>query len=301
MFLVSHFRVFCLYFSGFFLILMGCQAMGGEAPSGAASLPVDTEIRFLLTFDDGPSVTPTASVLDQLMHNSVQPNVKAIFFVQTRAPKNGGSEEGQRLLQHEHAENHVLAVHSGTVRGHVNHTTMKPDELQQSLVDGMNDIAAIAGTPPLFVRPTFWRYNAETLARYENNGLNMLLSDIKAYDGGSGTLHFRSTFSSQRHGSMLSELQRVQARISRGEIPAVNGVIPVIVTFHDTNTHTADHLTEYMQILAEEARRAGLRLGSKPFYDDAEEIRAAALIRAEHRVILETRLPARLSRFFKGS
>ncbi len=288
------------------VFLLGCEttirppvAEDPSRPSGK------TPIRFLLTFDDGPSGSTsensTSAVLDRLRENHVQPGVKAIFFVQTRAPKNGGSTEGKALMQRENAENHILALHSGSARGHVNHTLMDPEELQQSLADGMDDIAAVTGRSPLFVRPTFWRYNAKTLARYDDNGLNMILSDVKAYDGGSGILHFSSLFSSQRHGAMLSELQRVRDRILYRELPAVHGVIPVIVTFHDTNRFTASHVEEYMRILVEEAARAGLVLSSKPFYDNREELETAARGRAEHRVILETRLPARVSRFFKGS
>jgi peptidoglycan/xylan/chitin deacetylase (PgdA/CDA1 family) len=285
-----------------FLLLGGCGSQGHEARLSVLPDRLSTGIRFLLTFDDGPAVDGTTlSVLQQLRLNKVQPEVKAIFFVQTRSPRNGGSGEGWRMMEQEHAEEHLLALHSGSVHGHVNHTVMKPLDLQQTLEDGMSDISRITGRRPLFVRPTFWRYNAETLARYENNGLSMVLSDVKAYDGGSGLLHFGSMFSSQRKGSMLSELQRVRARIERGDMPIVNGVIPVVVTFHDTNSFTAGHLEEYLHILVDEARRAGLTVSSKPFYDNREELETAALEKAEHRVLLETRLPARLSRFFKRS
>ena len=291
---------YTLHILAFLLALAGCWTQVG--PLNSLPDHLNAGIRFLLTFDDGPAVNgPTLSVLQQLSRNSVQPGVKAIFFVQTRSPRNGRSGEGWRMMEREYAEEHVLALHSGSDRGHVNHTVMKPLELQQSLEDGMSDISRITGMQPLFVRPTFWRYNAETLARYENNGLNMVLSDIKAYDGGSGFLHFSSMFSSQRHGNMLSELQRVRARIERGEMPIVNGVIPVVVTFHDTNSFTAEHLEEYLRILVQEARHAGLSVSSKPFYDNREDLETAALEKAEHRVVHETRLPARLSRFLKGS
>lgn len=285
----------------FFLVFAaGCRSAG--KPLTASSVHLNADIRFLLTFDDGPAITgSTAAVLEQLKDNPLQPNIKAIFFVQTRSPQNGGTPEGWRMMEREHHEDHVLALHSGSGRGHVNHTVLRPDELQQSLEDGTADLIRITGQQPLFVRPTFWRYNAETLARYESNGLHMMLSDVKAYDGGSGLFHFSSMFASQRRGNMLSELQRVRARIDRGEMPIVNGIIPVVVTFHDTNGHTAGHLGEYLRILVEEAHRAGLHPGSKPFYDDREELETAAREKAEHRVMLETRLPARLYRFFKRS
>ena len=145
------------------------------------------------------------------------------------------------------------------------------------------------------MRPTFWRYNADTLARYENNGLNMMLSDVKAYDGGSGLLHFSSMLSpASATAACCPNCSACRLKIQRGEMPIVQGVIPVVVTFHDTNSLTAGHLQEYMQILVEEAKHAGLSVSSKPFYDNREELEAAAREKAEHRVILETRLPARV-------
>ncbi len=295
-------RTLFILMSGLFFLCLtsaGCQTTGQALPAERPA-PIEGQVRFLLTFDDGPAVaspSPTAAVLESLAHNSVQSGIKAIFFLQTRDPKHGGSQEGRRLMEREHAEGHVLGLHSGTARGHVNHTTMKPDELLQSLTDGMGDIKDVTGRAPLFVRPTFWRYNAETLARYESSGLSMMLSDVKAYDGVNGLFHF----SGNRRGSMLSELQRVRTKIDRGEIPLVNGIFPVVVTFHDTNTFTAGHVEEYLQILVEETRQAGLSLSSRSFYDEREELVAAALQRAEHRVLLETRLPARLAHFFKSA
>ena len=58
-------------------------------------------------------------VLRQLARNPVQQDVKAIFFVQTRHPKRGGSAEGRAMLAIEHAEGHLLGLHTGTPRGHV--------------------------------------------------------------------------------------------------------------------------------------------------------------------------------------
>jgi peptidoglycan/xylan/chitin deacetylase (PgdA/CDA1 family) len=73
----------------------------GSQPAGLHRRPIEmtpqTEqrlrtqppIRFLLTFDDGPSASsfwnPSETVLDSLARNSLQPDIKAVFFVQTRA------------------------------------------------------------------------------------------------------------------------------------------------------------------------------------------------------------------------
>lgn len=264
--------------------LAGCRSL---PPENAA--PVRVASRFLLTFDDGPSISegnnPTVSILEQLANNGVQPNIKAIFFVQTRNRNGGGTEYGRKLLRREHAENHLIGVHSGSPRGHVSHVRMPPEELQESLRDAVEDIAA-AGNTPLFVRPPFWAYTADTLALYSDNRLNMLLSDVKAYDG----VIWGVNFSLRRRSNIHNELLRVRDEISLGRIPVVDGAAPIVVTFHDPNTFTASHMEEYLQILIEEAERVGLPLSIKPFYDDPTELARAALRRAVH--TLPDELPA---------
>jgi len=70
---------------GLFLLLMqaACRSVPPAAPP-AADAP---QIRFVLMFDDGPSIrepyNPTLAILDQLAANPVQPEIKALFFVQT--------------------------------------------------------------------------------------------------------------------------------------------------------------------------------------------------------------------------
>jgi hypothetical protein len=71
-------------------------------------------------------------------------------------------------------------------------------------------------------------------------------------------------------------------RLLRREIPSVEGVAPIIVTFHDTNAYTAGHLSEYLELLVAEAGRAGLSLDHKPYYDEAPEMVRAAFQRAVH-------------------
>jgi peptidoglycan/xylan/chitin deacetylase (PgdA/CDA1 family) len=234
--------------------------------------------RFLLTFDDGPDANPlvnsTARILEHLVNNSVQQNVKAVFFVQTRNLDGGGSVYGRSILHREYAEGHILALHSGSARGHVSHIFMSARELHQSLANGVADIRGITGQRVLLVRPPYWWFNTGTIAQYADFGLHMMLSDVKAYDGVNwGTRVFR-----RRNLSM--QLARVRERFDRNQLPVVDGCIPIVVTFHDTNDFTADHLDEYLRILVEESGRVGLPMDEKPFYDDSTEIMIAALHRA---------------------
>ncbi|MGH7258351.1 MAG: polysaccharide deacetylase family protein, partial [Nitrospiraceae bacterium] len=132
----------------------------------------------------------------------------------------------------------------------------------------------LTGHPPALVRPPYWWFNADTLGQYERHGLSMMLSDIKAYDGVNWDMHVFKRW------SFRSQLRRTRDRLLEDCLPVVNGTIPIVVTFHDTNTYTARHVDDYLRLLREETRRAGLPLHEKPFYDDGADIMEVALRRA---------------------
>ncbi|MGH8726708.1 MAG: polysaccharide deacetylase family protein [Burkholderiales bacterium] len=239
------------------------------APAFAEPLP---PIRFLLTFDDGPSIAasdnPTLSVVEQLAINDVQPDIKAVFFVQTRNANGGGSAEGKRILRSAHRAGHVLGLHSASPEGHLSHTGMPPEKLRQSLRNGKGDLTRITGKPPVLVRPTYWRHNADTRAAYCANRLTMVLAEVKANDG---VIHvFNVSF--RRRSHLRSELEAVREQIAARKLREVAGAIPIVVGFHDVNTFTASHMTEYFHILVEEARAVGLTLHDSPFYSERSEI-----------------------------
>lgn len=259
--------------------LAGCIAAPIEmTPQTEQRLRGQAPIRFLLTFDDGPSASsfwnPSMTVLDSLASNPVQPNIKAVFFVQTRASRAGGSEIGREVMRREQAEGQILGFHTATP-GHSNHRSLDDVELEQSLSNGIADIAAITGTPPTLVRPPFWNYDKRTFAAYQRHGLQVLLTDLSANDG----KIWGFNASPRRRANMLRQLSVVRERIALGELPTVDGVIPVVVTFHDLNRYTARHAREYLQILIDSANTTGLKLAQKPFYDDKAELQRAAMAR----------------------
>ncbi|NWD48632.1 polysaccharide deacetylase family protein [Pseudomonas gingeri] len=247
-------------------------------PRTEQALRTQPPIRFLLTFDDGPSASsfynPTASVLDDLAHNPIQPGIKALFFVQTRAPRAGNSDIGRALMRREHAEGHILGFHTAT-HWHTNHRSLDPQELEQSLLDGSADIAAITGAPPTLLRPPFWNYDKRTFAAYQRHGLHVLLTDLSANDGKVWGI----TASPQRRANLLKHLAEVREQIARGEMSVVDGVIPVVMTFHDLNRYTARHMQEYLQILMDCARDTGVRTAEQPFYTDRQALLRAVLAR----------------------
>ncbi len=260
-------------------VIGGCVWRSSITPwAGDVMYPIP--VRFLLTFDDGPSGAaednPTVSILDQLAANPIQPGVKALFFVQTRNPEGGASAVGRELLRRTHAEGHVLGLHSGSARGHIKHVNFPPLELDQSLRDGAEDLRAVTGASLEFIRPPNWEFNDAVLAGYRKYQLRMLLDDVRARDG----VHRGFIWNPRLHSHIHTELAAVAEQIRAGELPALDGAIPVIVTLHDLNTATAGNLLEYMQALMDGARASGLRVDAKPFFDNRDDIERVARLRA---------------------
>lgn len=266
-------------------LLSACAAIAPPSPN-----PAIDPIRFLLSFDDGPSAStdnnPTEQILDSLADNPIQPGIKALFFVQTRATRAGGSPQGQALLLRQHREGHLLGFHTATP-GHANHRFLGPAVLEQSLKDGVADLTAISGTAPRLVRPPFWNYSERTFAAYQAHGLRLLLTDLSANDGKTWGING----SLRRRSNLRDQLALAAQQINIGALPTVDGVIPVVVTFHDLNPYTARHMQEYLQILMDVAEDVGLATDKQPFYGHRDALQRAALKRALGDPLQYARLP----------
>lgn len=253
-------------------------------PAEQAAVP----IRLLLTFDDGPSAregeNPTEQILDSLAHNAIQPGIKAVFFVQTGATNGGATPRGQALIRRTVGDGHVLGFHTATP-GHTSHTRLSDDDLERSLDQGLAAHVALSGRTPVLVRPPHWRYDARTFAAYQRHGLSLVMTDLSANDGKVAWPNF-----SLRRRSHF-EHQMLEVRRHVADIPLVDGVRPVLVTFHDVNPFTGNHIDEYLQILLDSAAKAGLTLPERPFYDTAEAIEAAARARALTDPSVQIRIP----------
>jgi len=252
--------------------LAGCRTatpppvLDGDPPS----------IRFLLTFDDGPSIrsnpNPTLSIMNQFATNDVQPGIKGIFFVQTGHPRGGGTPKGREIMHRLAAAGQVLAIHSTSPRGHIDHTRVSTNTLVRELTAAKQLLRDIGGTEPLFVRPPFGSMNPVTQRLYSDLGLHVVLADIPARDG----VIYGYNGSFRRRIHIRHCLEDLRAAVS----PSPTGEpMTVIIGFHDVNPYTARHMTEYLHILVDEARKAGFRLPAKPFYDDPRDITEAALCR----------------------
>ncbi|HEX9390267.1 MAG TPA: polysaccharide deacetylase family protein [Usitatibacteraceae bacterium] len=267
-------------------LLASCASIGPGAGTAAPPDLAAVPVRFILSFDDGPNGrltdNPTEKILDTLAHNTTQNGIKAIFFLQTRSSDGGATRRGRALIRREFADGHVLALHDASHWGHRNHRSLNDAELVQALRDGITDLAPVLGRPVTLLRPPYWAYDARTLAAYASHGLTVLLTDISANDG--KDWGFKA--SPRRFIHMAGEMRKVRERIDSGQIPAVDGVAPVVITFHDTNNYTAAHMQEYLQMIVDKARASGLTLSAQPFYNEATSMERAALVRgrdAAHR------------------
>lgn len=273
------------------LSLSGCiSAPIALTPQTEQRLQNQAPIRFLLTFDDGPSASgynnPSRSVIADLANNPVLPGIKAVFFLQTEAGRSGGSSRGRKTMEREFAGGHVLAFHTATAF-HTNHRWLSDAELERTVSQGATDIASITGMPPTLVRPPFWNYDRRTFAAYQRHGMQVLLTDLSANDG----KIWGFNASPRRRANLVRQLSVVRERIALGELPTVDGVIPVVVTFHDINRYTARHMQEYLQILMDSARDNGLKTAAEPFYTDRTALERAALARTVKDASEEVHLP----------
>ena len=273
------------------LSLSGCiGAPIALTPQTEQRLQSQAPIRFLLTFDDGPSASgynnPSRSVVADLAHNPILPGIKAVFFLQTESSRSGGSSRGRKTMEREYADGHILAFHTATTF-HTNHRWLNDTELERTLTQGAADIASITGRPPLLVRPPFWNYDRRTFAAYQRHGMHVLLTDLSANDG----KIWGFNGSPRRRANLYRQLSVVRERIAQGELPTVDGVIPVVVTFHDINRYTARHLQEYLQILLDSARINGMKTAAEPFYTDTALLQRAALARTVKSTSEEVHLP----------
>ncbi len=273
------------------LSLVGCiGAPIALTPQTEQRLQTQAPIRFLLTFDDGPSASgynnPSRSVVADLANNPVLPGIKAVFFLQTEAARSGGSSRGRKTMEREYAGGHILAFHTAT-GFHTNHRWLNNAELESTLAQGAADIAAITGKPPLLVRPPFWNYDRRTFAAYQRHGMHVLLTDLSANDG----KIWGFNGSPRRRANLNRQLSVVRERIALGELPTVDGVMPVVVTFHDINRYTARHMQEYLQILLDSAQITGVKTAAQPFYTDRDGLERAALARSVKDVNEPVKLP----------
>jgi hypothetical protein len=117
----------------------------------------------------------------------------------------------------------------------------------------------------------------------------MLLTDVSVSDGKSWGYR-----ANPRRSSVLArQMLAVQQRIATGSIPEVDGWLPIIVTFHDTNTWTAKHMVDYLQLLISSAAQAGIELDQQAFYAQRDQLSKAGIQRSLQEKEPQNMVPSR--------
>ena len=202
----------------------------------------------------------TENVLRTLEANSVQDRIKALFFVQTHVSYRGESDVGRRLLARMGATGHLVGVHTGSTRDHVDHRrrVLAPpydrnrdgllDErdgangLESDLLRAKARIRTLTGEDPTLVRPTYGATNSKVRAVYCRLGLRILLWHVDS----------RDALDHHRGARVIAANVRRQLR---EQIRARRRVI--IVLFHDINVATQAHLDDYLIAIYEAAEAEG--------------------------------------------
>lgn len=127
-----------------------------------------SEKSVVLSFDDGPS-----KVLPQILDILKQYDAPAMFFWQSRLLY--PSRPWQRVLD----EGHVIGTHS---RKHRNLVQLSYKEQYRDIQNSLAHIKNITGTPAVFFRPPYGRFNSDTLKAADALGLTTVMWRIASMD-----------------------------------------------------------------------------------------------------------------------
>lgn len=233
-----------------------------------AAIPV------LLTFDDGPHAGGTSSNLTRnivatLKANAVQNGIVSVFFVQSHARENNGTgaemrfghPQGEAASLAAAADGHLIQIHTGSDIDHALHTSRvlaapynvtgstAPDgqnALESDLIRAKLRIKDKTGAESKYVRAVELARNASVNATYGRQSLKHIGVNVDGKDGGSASGSTPDGVKSKLRNGPTSVKTAIQ-----------NGAVHLIVLFHDTNSETAAHLSDYLQVIKEECQSIG--------------------------------------------
>lgn len=122
----------------------------------------------VLSFDDGPS-----KVLPQVLDILKQENVPAMFFWQSRLLY--PARPWQRVLD----EGHIIGTHS---MKHRNLVELSYEQQYQDIRNSVAHIEKTTGTPVVYFRPPYGRFNSNTLKAAQAMGLTTVMWRIASMD-----------------------------------------------------------------------------------------------------------------------
>jgi peptidoglycan/xylan/chitin deacetylase (PgdA/CDA1 family) len=237
----------------------GAREFLGHAVDAVLEQQRRNRVTIVLTFDDGPDpwgrfrgAGGTEAVLDTLRENPVRPGIIGAFFVQARVPIRMGCRSGVRLVREEEAAGHVVAIHTGSRRDHVDHRVRVRSRctegetgangLEADMRLAKERIAEVAGAPPQFVRAVGGATNRAVLDTYRRVGLQHIRWDVDSRDNRSP--HPGPARVEQSLRSQITSMVR-------------HGRRQLVVLFHDINPTTVRSLPGYLATIDGAVRAAG--------------------------------------------
>lgn len=221
-------------------------------------------VTIVLTFDDGPHAASgdasnhTRQVLSILAKNSVQPQLKAAFFVQTDVAHRMGSAVGRLVVRDIHAQGHLIAIHTGSTSDHEKHWKRvaepaedidgdrKPDGdngLETDMIRAKQHILSAIGQTPKYVRAV----GGELASPWSIFGRGKV---VQVYDK-FNLKHIRWDVDSHDNQPPRPGPEKVVENLMHGvEEALASGKTELVVLFHDINETTAANLDKYIKALA---------------------------------------------------
>jgi peptidoglycan-N-acetylglucosamine deacetylase len=174
-----------------------------------------------ITFDDGPDIELTSTLLDQLKHLGIP----ATFFCIGRKIK--GNED---LLKRMHSEGHLIGTHSYS---HSNWFDLfSPSHMRKELENSVQAVFESTGKKPLLFRPPYGVINPMLKRALHGSGLQVIGFSNRAWD------------TSSRKKEII--LARIMKNLKPGDI----------ILLHDTVQGTI----EVIKTVVEQITQAGYRI-----------------------------------------
>ena len=156
----------------FALLLLACCKMGGgrAVPSGGEILLEEEEtapLKVALTFDDGPSGSCTAVLLDGLKER----NVKATFFLIGKS-----AEQYPELVKRMAEEGHIIGNHTYS---HIQLSACSYEKAAEEIQKENQVLFELTGKVPIYIRPPFGSY---TQRLRENVPMELVLWTVDPVD-----------------------------------------------------------------------------------------------------------------------
>jgi len=211
-------------------------------------------VTIALTFDDGPHAADLGikeNKTEKVLNILRKKEIKAAFFIQTHAPGRAKTANGGNVVQRMAEEGHIVGIHTGSLKDHVEHALRvkdKPEDVNgDGKLDGENGLESdlirakflikkLTGKTPEFVRAPYGRYKAhrEILPTYRRQKLIHVSWDVDSLDN-----------------TPLKGRRRSPEEVKKAlkDSFAASKFNEVIVLFHDLNLYTSEKLEDYINII----------------------------------------------------